>query len=539
MKGHIYKRAKDSWTIVYDLPVDMITGQRRQKSQTIRGTKREAERSLREILLSLEQGSYVKPNKITLGEWLRQWLKDYVSLNTTDRTQESYTSIIERHLIPSLGKIFITDLQPQQIQSYYADKLNKGRADGKGGLSARSVVYHHRILSKALDYAVKMSIAIRNVAKIVQPPRVQRVTMRTLSADEVVRFLDTARATDYYVYFATLLYTGLRRGELLALRWRNLNLDNDMLTVVETAYKLGNGDYVIKEPKTAHSRRTVTLPSSLVELFKAYRADQELLRIQLGITLSVDDFVFIRHGGSPINPSAVTLAFRRIIKRAGLRSLRIHDLRHTHASLMLTAGVHPKVVSERLGHANIGITLDIYSHVLPGLQEAAADKFDKIFEVANEENLNRNVSKMLANDGEVECRPYRSRTCDTLIKSQVLLSRLNNYQERYLLQESLNPYLIAQANEKCSAAIYISLSLAVKGLCLSRLYMQQNCGLLDNDYLLSYKRKLHSRSSKPFSLILPTSLIATIIVFLLTADSLAISRFVQMMIFYPQSKPYG
>ena len=130
-------------------------------------------------------------------------------------------------------------------------------------------------------------------------------------------------------------YTGLRRGELLALRWRNLDLDSAMLTVVETAYKLGNGDYIIKEPKTAQSRRTVTLPISLVELFKVYRADQELLRIQLGVSLSADDFVFIRPDGSPINPSAVTLAFRRIIKRAGLRDVRIHDLRHTHATLML------------------------------------------------------------------------------------------------------------------------------------------------------------------------------------------------------------
>ena len=129
MKGHVYKRSKDSWTIVYDLPADMASGKRRQKSQTVKGTKRDAERALREVLLSLEQGAYVKPNKITLGEWLRQWLKDYVSMNTTDRTQESYTSIVERHLIPSLGKVALTDLQPMHIQSYYADKLNKGRAD--------------------------------------------------------------------------------------------------------------------------------------------------------------------------------------------------------------------------------------------------------------------------------------------------------------------------------------------------------------------------------------------------------------------------
>jgi len=134
MKGHIYQRAKGSWTVVYDLPADAVTGKRQQKSQTIKGTKRDAQRALREILISIEQGSYVKPNKINLGELLSQWLKDYASMNTTDRTQESYTSIIERHLIPALGKVSLVDLQPQHIQSYYADKLNKGRADGKGGL---------------------------------------------------------------------------------------------------------------------------------------------------------------------------------------------------------------------------------------------------------------------------------------------------------------------------------------------------------------------------------------------------------------------
>jgi integrase len=420
MKGHIYQRAKGSWTIVYDLPMDAVTGKRRQKSQTIKGTKRDAERALREVLLSLEQGSYVKPNKITLGELLRQWLRDYASMNTTDRTQESYTSIVERHLIPALGKIALIDLQAQNIQGYYAKKLSDGRADGKGGLSARSVVYHHRILSKALDYAVKMGLVVRNVAKVVEPPRVARVTMQTLSPEEVSRFLDVARDTDYYVYFAILLYTGLRRGELLALRWRNLDLGSGKLSVVETAYRLGSGEYRIKEPKTPQSRRTVVLPHSLVELLKVYRFDQELLRIQLGISLNADDFVFIRSDGSPINPNAVTLAFRRIIKKAGLKDIRIHDLRHTHASLMLKAGIHPKVVSERLGHANIGITLDIYSHVLPGLQEAAAEKFDRIFEVGNKEKSDVNVSKMLANSDDLASEPYRIRTCDTLIKSQVL-----------------------------------------------------------------------------------------------------------------------
>jgi len=420
MKGHIYQRSKGSWTIVYDLPSDPVTGKRRQRSQTVRGTKRDAERALREVLVSVDQGGYVRPTKLTVSGLLKQWLQNYASIKTSDRTQESYAAVVDRHLIPGLGKVALSELQPQQIEGYYADRLTKGRADGQGGLSARSVGYHHRILSNALEYAIRMGLVVRNAAKLVDPPRVGRTAMRTLSPEEVNRFLDAAKDTDHYVYFATLVYTGLRRGELLALRWRNLDLGGSKLSVVATAYKLSSGEYRIKEPKTVHSRRTVILPPSLVELLQAYRFDQELLRIQLDIGLGADDFVFSRADGSPVNPNAVTLAFRRILKRAGLEGVRIHDLRHTHATLMLRAGVHPKIVSERLGHANIGITLDIYSHVLPGMQEAAADKFDGLFQADDAETSDVNVSNPLAESGNSGSRPYRIRTCDTLIKSQVL-----------------------------------------------------------------------------------------------------------------------
>ena len=157
-----------------------------------------------------------------------------------------------------------------------------------------------------------------------------------------------------------------------------------------------------------------------MELFKVYRADQELLRIQLGVTLNSDDFVFISPDGTPVTPNAVTLAFKRIIKKAGLKDIRLHDLRHTHATLMLKAGVHPKVVSERLGHASIGITLDIYSHVMPGMQEAAAEKFDRVFDADANEKSEPSVSKMLAKPESLASEPCRSRTCDHLIKSQVL-----------------------------------------------------------------------------------------------------------------------
>jgi len=229
--------------------------------------------------------------------------------------------------------------------------------------------------------------------------------MNTLSPEEVLRFLDIAKETDYYVFFATLLYTGLRRGELLALRWRNLDLEAGKLIVVESAYKLGSGEYIIKEPKTAHSRRGVSMPQSLVELFKKYRVDQELLRIQLGVSLETDDFVFSRTDGSPLNPCTVTHTFSKVTKRAGLHNLRLHDLRHIHATMLLQSGTHPRIVQERLGHSSIATTLDIYSHTVPGMQKAAAERLDSMFpEIGEIEN----VGKMLAEKEDPRSRPNTS-----------------------------------------------------------------------------------------------------------------------------------
>lgn len=169
MRGHIRKRPKGSWAIVVDAGKDPETGKRRQHWHTIKGTKRDAQSALNEMLVAMEKGTYIQPNLVTLGNWLAEWLDSYVAMHTTLRTQESYRSIILRHLIPSLGSIPLKQLQPQHIQSYYARALAHGRVDKDGGLSARSVLYHHRILSKALSHAVKMGVVVRNVAESVDP----------------------------------------------------------------------------------------------------------------------------------------------------------------------------------------------------------------------------------------------------------------------------------------------------------------------------------------------------------------------------------
>ena len=207
----------------------------------------------------------------------------------------------------------------------------------------------------------------RNVAEGVSPPRTERPRLNVLGVDEIPKLLDALQETPFYVYYCLLLYTGLRRGEALALRWKNVDFENGKLQVLESVHRLHNGEYQIKEPKTPHSRRSVSISESLKLLLMEYKCEKGKAFSDIGKSLSPDTFLFSRlDNGLPFDPDSLTKAFRLAIKKADLPYIRLHDLRHTHATLMLKAGIHPKIVSERLGHANIGITLDTYSHVLPG-----------------------------------------------------------------------------------------------------------------------------------------------------------------------------
>lgn len=396
MKGHIRQRTKGSWTLWVDLGRDPETGKRKQQTLTVRGTKRDAERELRNLLQSLETGSYVKPSRLTLGQWLEQWCQSYVSTNCSLRTADSYQSEVRNHLTPALGRIPLTQLQPQHLQNYYGQAIVGGRADGRGGLSARTVRYHHRILFEALSHAVKMGLAGHNVAEAISPPRLERKNMASLAPEDVPQFLEAAQDTPYHVLFYTALYTGMRLGELLGLRWCDVDLDMASLSVVQSLYKRCGVCKMI-EPKTSHSRRRIAMSPSLALLLRKHKADQQVQRILLGKPLVDSDLVFSHVDGEPLDPGVISHNCARVLKKAGLPHIRFHDLRHSHATLLLKAGIHPKIVSERLGHANIGITLDTYSHVLPGLQERAAERFDQMVEPGV---IAENVSKMLAKGAE-------------------------------------------------------------------------------------------------------------------------------------------
>jgi len=378
MRGHIRKRSKNSWSIVLDLSRDPATGKRRQQWVSVKGPKKQAERRLAELLQQAETGGFVKPSRLTVGEFLHQWLRDYAATHVRPSTLEGYQGVVKRHLIPDLGNIALAQLQPQHVQDYYASKLANGRSDGEpGGLSPRSVSGHHRILRQALSHAVKWGLLARNVVEAVTPPRFTPKEFRTLDADGVRTLLEAAKTTDYYSLIYVAVHTGLRRSELLGLRWRDLDLDLLSLSVVQVLHRLNGSRLVFMEPKTGKSRRTVALTPSCAIVLRHHGEEQEATRAFLGHTLSDEDLVFSKADGAPLVPDVVSHMFAKIARRAGLKGVRFHDLRHTHATLMLKQGIHPKIVSERLGHANIQMTLDTYSHVLPGLQEAAARKFDE------------------------------------------------------------------------------------------------------------------------------------------------------------------
>lgn len=392
MRGSIIKRYKGSYTIVLNLGIDP-QGRRKQQWLSVKGTKKEAEKRLSELLHQLDTGTFMKPGKTTLAEYLERWLKDYAWPNLAPRTAEGYEHIIRRHLIPALGNMTLMQLKPEYLQRYYSEKLTGGRCDSSGGLSAQTVRHHHTALHKALQTAVEWGLLNRNAADAVSPPHVQRPEMQTWDEDEITRFLEAAKTTPYHHLFYLALFTGMRRSELLALRWQDVDFIMSQIYVSRSLHVLKGGKVVFKSPKTAKGRRTVALPPSAILMLGEHHEKQKLDRAMLGIPLNDDGLVFCQLDGGPLLPNSVTHAWIKLVRRTGLKPIRLHDARHTHASLMLKQGIHPKIVQERLGHSSVTITLDTYSHVTPGLQQAAAAHFDEAFSTRYNEAKNEAVEK--------------------------------------------------------------------------------------------------------------------------------------------------
>ena len=370
MRGHIRKRG-ETWTVVVDVGRDPASGKRRQKWQGGFRTKRAAERALTETLDRLERGTYAERSNETLAAYLEEWLRA-IRPSLRSSTWESYARNTRTHIVPRLGQTGLQALTPSALNAFYGDLLAEGRRDGRG-LSPRTVRYCHAILRKALSDAVRWNRIARNVADSADPPSAstsKATEMRTWSADELRTFLASVRDDRFYALWLLAATTGMRRGEIAGLRWSDVDLGAARLSVrralVVVAYRVE-----WSEPKTDRGRRSIALDPATVQALREHRLRQLEEGFLLGTT-EPHDLVFAREDGSHPHPERISKAFEQHVRRSDLPRIRFHDLRHTHATLALQAGVHPKVVSDRLGHADIALTLNVYSHAIPALQETAA-----------------------------------------------------------------------------------------------------------------------------------------------------------------------
>jgi integrase len=383
MKGHIRQRSAGSWEIRYDFGTDPATGKRRIATSTVRGDRKDAEKELRRLLRTLDVGEHVDPSRLSVRQWLEQWLET-VRAEVSPKTHERYGEIVRNFLIPAFGNVALTKLVPAQIQAAYNTWAAGGRRDGKpGGLSPQTRRHIHRILRTALSRAVEQQVLARNPADVFKKrlPKVERPALLTLTADQSARLLEAIAHSRVYWPVLLALSTGMRRGEILAVRWKNVDLERGTLRVMESLEQTKAG-LRFKAPKSGR-HRAITLPAYAIEELRRLKRQQAEGLLALGVRQTGDTLLCSRSDGEPHSPLSLTYEFARFMGRLkDLPRVRFHDLRHSHATQLLASGVHPKIASERLGHASVGITLDLYSHVTDTMQSDAALKLDSAMQVA-------------------------------------------------------------------------------------------------------------------------------------------------------------
>lgn len=363
-EGSIYKRPDGSWAGQVSTGYDPVTGKRKRKS-FYGQTRREVADKVSQALRDMRNGLAVEPVRCTFGEWLDKWLERYKKPQLRQSTYESYESIIRAYIKPSLGGVPLAKVQANMLQNFYNEKL-------ESGLSTRTVRYIHAVIRQALQQAVKEGLLSRNVADATTPPTVKSKQMQALSEDDLLAFFEASKEDRFFPAYFLTATTGMRRAELLGLCWDSVDLEQGMVTVRRQLLSLKGGATLEENTKSKRGRRSITLTDDAIKVLAAHRQKQAQEKLRLGAAYQDNGLVFCRKDGAPVDPRTFAKRFQRILEKAGLPVIRFHDLRHTHASLLLSRGIHPKIVQERLGHSSITMTLDLYSHLTPGLQEAAA-----------------------------------------------------------------------------------------------------------------------------------------------------------------------
>jgi integrase len=363
-EGAIYQRADGLWTASINLGID---GNGKRRRRTVYGrTKQEAQQKLRELQNLADAGHAIEPTeRQTLGRFLTRWLEDAVRISRSPNTYESYECVVRCHINRLLGGASLAKLTPAQVQGMYAQMEREGA-------KARTRELAHAVLRRAMVQAVKWGLRLSNPCDGVERPRVAKREMRTLTPEQTATLLETARDHRLSALFVLAVATGMRQGELFGLSWGDIDLDGAAVNVQRSLEEL-DGNFRLKPPKSKKGLRRIDLPSFAVEALREHR---KLMLAEGHISAPV----FCSREGTWLYKSNFTrYVFKPMLRKAGLLDVRFHDLRHGHATMMLFLGEHPKVVQERLGHAQISVTLDTYSHVLPGVHKQAASNFDRAF----------------------------------------------------------------------------------------------------------------------------------------------------------------
>jgi len=350
------------------------SGERRQRTKGGFDKKRDAQGFLNEQLAGLADSNYIEPSRLTLGGYLTDYWLPAVKSSTRPSTWDSYRRTIEQHVIPALGGTHLQQLSAHQLDRFYADKLASGRVDGSRGLAPKTVRNMHNLLHKALKDAERKQLVGRNVASSADPPRQHHRTVdtaQTWTPAEIRVFLDAIRPHRLFAAYLLAVTTGMRRGEVLGLRWADVDFDRKRAsirqTVVSVAYEIQ-----LSSPKTSKGRRAIALDDGTLAALKSHRSSQTRERLLVGSPYKDQDLVFAREDGAAVHPDFFSQTFERTVAKVDVPRIRLHDLRHTHATLGLAAGIPPKVMSERLGHATVAFTQDVYVHAIPEREEEAA-----------------------------------------------------------------------------------------------------------------------------------------------------------------------
>ncbi|WP_375762854.1 tyrosine-type recombinase/integrase [Bradyrhizobium sp. Pha-3] len=379
MKGHIRERSPGHWAIIIEQR-DPSTGKRKRKWHSYKGNKRQAQTECARLISEVKAGAYVEPSKTTVAEFLTRWLK-HIKPNVSPRTHERYEQIATKNLAPLIGAKILSKLQPIDVSEAYSNALETGRRDGKGGLSPRTVHHMHRVLYSALNQAERWKLIVRNPAALLEKrdrPKIERKAVRTIDALSTAAVFDAARERRLFVPLVLASLCGLRRGEITALRWKSVDLENGQLAVIASTEQTDAGAIREKEAKSGRAR-TVALPAMAVEELRRWRVTQAQELLRLGVRADDDWHVVTQFDGSPLQPRSLTHVVSAFLKDW---KVTLHGLRHSHASHMLASNIHPKVVQERLGHSSIAITMDVYSHLMPNMQGEAAAAVDGVMRAA-------------------------------------------------------------------------------------------------------------------------------------------------------------